>query len=49
MKERSRLFTKLESFQSIHREQILIGEKLGEGGFREVHLCTLRNGFQGGQ
>ena len=37
------------NFPYLNAEDIVIGEKLGEGGFSNVNLCTVLNGIDAGQ
>ena len=58
LRKNSRLFAQVvdseddegkPNFPYLNADDILIGEKLGEGGFSNVNLCTVLNGKDAGQ
>ena len=60
LRKNSRLFAQVESpddedsegkpnFPYLDAEDIVIGKKMGEGGFSNVNLCTIVNGKEAGQ
>lgn len=50
LQENSQLFSAGKpNFASFNEEDIVIGEKLGEGGFSNVNLCAIKNGEYAGE
>lgn len=49
LKDGSRLFVDLPDFTFINPEDVVIGDKLGTGGFCSVHQCVVCSGPKAGQ